>query len=104
MSHGPDVRHVHFPGTGLESSHRRTVLRGADANNKNKKVATMSRISPSTQDPPAEYPELEATDGGWDPYVTSLLAGAAGQAHPPAGDDDGLPVMSLARVEQRRAR
>lgn len=64
----------------------------------------MSRTSPSTQDPPAEYPELEGTDGGWDPYVTSLLAGGTGEAHPAAGEEDSLPVMSLARIEQRRGR
>lgn len=49
--------------------------------------------------------EFDATDGGWDPYVTGLLAGAGAHAGGPADEeDDGPPVMSLARVEEKRGR
>jgi hypothetical protein len=48
-----------------------------------------------------EDPELECTDGGWDPYVTSLLNGAAGVAAPVADDDD-QPVMSFSTTATRR--
>lgn len=46
----------------------------------------------------------DATDGGWDPYVASLMSGGVPTAVP-AGDaeDDGIPVMSLtAGVGRRR--
>lgn len=46
----------------------------------------------------ADDPESDVTDGGWDPYVTSLLVRAAsGSAK--AGDeaDDGAPVMSFSQ-------
>ncbi|CAG0940251.1 hypothetical protein GPROT2_00871 [Gammaproteobacteria bacterium] len=46
----------------------------------------------------ADDPETDVTDGGWDPYVTSLLASAAGGSAE-AGDeaDDGAPVMSFSQ-------
>ncbi len=47
--------------------------------------------------------DLDAIAAGWDPYVTSLLSRAQGT--PTTGDaDDAVPVMSLARVEDRRRR
>lgn len=95
---------MHLRGAGLESTQRPGTCQRAGADNKKKKAASMSRTIPFTQDPPADDPELEGTDGGWDPYVTALLTGGTGEAHPAAGDDESLPVMSLARVEQRRAR
>jgi hypothetical protein len=49
--------------------------------------------------------ELDATDGGWDPYVTSLLTGSAGQpASTTDDDDDGVPVMSFSRMPEPRRR
>lgn len=43
-------------------------------------------------------PEFEATDGGWDPYVTGLLEGSTADASLSAGDDeDATPVMSFSR-------
>jgi hypothetical protein len=47
---------------------------------------------------PADDPEPDVTDGGWDPYITALLAGAAG-ASATSGDDaeDGTPVMSFSQ-------
>jgi hypothetical protein len=50
-------------------------------------------------------PELESTDGGWDPYVTSLLKGGAPRDDALSDDeDDGAPVMSFSRVEGKRGR
>lgn len=65
-------------------------------------------MTPHTEPRAIDAPQdsdFDATDGGWDPYVTGLLAGAGA----PAGDhadeeDDGAPVMSLARVEEKRGR
>jgi hypothetical protein len=51
---------------------------------------------------PPEDPELEATDGGWDPYVTSLLMGSAQAGESTDVEDDEQPVMSLSR--ERRGR
>jgi hypothetical protein len=49
-----------------------------------------------------EAPELD-TDGGWDPYVTSLLLNGARERDAAEGDeDDGAPVMSFSRSPQRR--
>jgi hypothetical protein len=51
----------------------------------------------------AQYPELEGTDGGWDPYVTSLLMSGARESEAADGDEDeSVPVMSLSRAPQRR--
>lgn len=55
--------------------------------------------------PPSTEPDFDATDGGWDPYVTSLMAGAG--VAPDLSDDpedDGVPVMSFSRTEARRGR
>jgi hypothetical protein len=44
-------------------------------------------------------PELDSTDGGWDPYVTALLMGEALAADAAQDDeDDGAPVMSFSRM------
>jgi hypothetical protein len=43
-------------------------------------------------------PESDATDGGWDPYVTGLLQGRNADASLATGDDeDATPVMSFSR-------
>lgn len=56
-----------------------------------------ARLEP--KHPPSDVdPELEATDGGWDPYVTGLLEGTNAGASLAAGDDeDATPVMSFSR-------
>jgi hypothetical protein len=65
----------------------------------------MNRQTEPRTAPGPDDPELEATDGGWDPYVTSLLA-SGGAAAGGAGDeeDDGVPVMSFSRIEGKRSR
>ena len=43
------------------------------------------------------------TDGGWDPYVTSLLLNGAREREAAERDEeDGAPVMSFSRSPQRR--
>jgi hypothetical protein len=50
-------------------------------------------------------PELESTDGGWDPYVASLLLGDGTQSPAVADEEDSAPVMSLSpRSRDRSAR
>lgn len=49
-----------------------------------------------------EDPELESTDGGWDPYVTSLLM-SAGRSTLSSEDEDGEPVMSFSTTGKRKA-
>ena len=57
---------------------------------------------PKSADGPQD-PELDATDGGWDPYVTSLLMSDARQGDAADSDeDDAVPVMSFSRSPQRR--
>lgn len=46
--------------------------------------------------------DFEATDGGWDPYVTSLLMNGARESAAADGEDDGVPVMSFSRSPTRR--
>ncbi len=54
-------------------------------------------------DPGPDTDDLDQVDAGWDPYVASLLASPA--LAPAVGEpDDGAPVMSFARVEDRRRR
>jgi hypothetical protein len=55
--------------------------------------------------PPAspDDPVFEVTDGGWDPYVASLLSGEARKGTVPA-DDDEARVMTLSRERQRSRR
>ncbi len=51
--------------------------------------------------PDPDDPEMNTA--GWDPYVTSLLTRELPVAA--AGDPEhGAPVMSLARIEERRRR
>ncbi len=47
-------------------------------------------------------PDFESTDGGWDPYVTSLLM-TDSQPRDVADEDedDGAPVMSFSRGRVR---
>ena len=47
----------------------------------------------------------DSTDGGWDPYVASLILGATARPGIPGDDsgDDG-PVMNFSRLEHARAR
>lgn len=57
---------------------------------------------PSLHDPrdtaPTD-PELDSTDGGWDPYVTALLMGEThGGGAVQDDEDDGVPVMSFSRT------
>ncbi len=50
-------------------------------------------------------PELESTDGGWDPYVTSLLM--SGAQHDDAESDsetESEPVRSFSRTQEKRGR
>ncbi len=49
--------------------------------------------------------DFEATDCGWDPYVTSLMLEAADAKSARAADeDDAVPVMSFSRTEAKRGR
>ena len=49
--------------------------------------------------------DFESTDAGWDPYVTSLMLGAAGEKFTAGGDeDDGVPVMSFSSTQAKRGR
>jgi hypothetical protein len=73
--------------------------------NNNKTPADMPHHTEPRSASGPQDPELDATDGGWDPYVTSLLAGGRSPGGDTAdGEDDGVPVMSLARVEGKRPR
>jgi len=47
-------------------------------------------------------PELEATDGGWDPYVASLLMSGSAASQTSSDEDDSAPVMSLSRASKDR--
>lgn len=62
------------------------------------------RREPKNAVPPPDV-ESDATDGGWDPYVASLLGAeglpAAAGAH---DEDDGEPVMSFASTGWRHGR
>jgi hypothetical protein len=50
-----------------------------------------------------QEPELESTDGGWDPYVASLLMSGGRLGHEVAGDeDDSAPVMSFSNASGSR--
>jgi hypothetical protein len=51
-----------------------------------------------------EDPELESTDGGWDPYVASLLAGHARATERRVREQAGEPVRSFSRTEEKRRR
>lgn len=63
-----------------------------------------TREEPKHESSPQDA-EFDATDGGWDPYVTSLLLGTTGlKAAPAEGEDDGVPVMSFSRVQEKRGR
>lgn len=56
---------------------------------------------------PASLPEdddFDSVDGGWDPYVTSLLLGNASGAASVIEGHPTEPVRSLSRIEERRAR
>lgn len=50
-----------------------------------------------------QEPELESTDGGWDPYVAALLmsGGRLGNALT-ADEDDNAPVMSFSNATGSR--
>ena len=57
----------------------------------------------AAQYPELQYPELEGTDAGWDPYVTSLLMSGAREGEAADGDEEeSVPVMSFSRAPQRR--
>jgi hypothetical protein len=47
-------------------------------------------------------PELESTDGGWDPYVASLLMSGGAAPRNASDEDDSAPVMSLSRGSKDR--
>ncbi|MCK6369920.1 MAG: hypothetical protein L6Q83_01125 [Gammaproteobacteria bacterium] len=51
-------------------------------------------------------PELEATDGGWDPYITALLTGKPDGTLATAHDDEdeARPVMSFSRLQRKSSR
>jgi hypothetical protein len=50
-------------------------------------------------------PELEFTDGGWDPYVAALLmsGGQAGVAVTGNEENDSAPVMSFSQAPGTRS-
>jgi len=52
---------------------------------------------------PPEDDEFDSMDGGWDPYVTSLLLGNASGASE-INTDLSEPVRSFSKIEERRAR
>ena len=40
--------------------------------------------------------EFDATDGGWDPYIASLIGSASSKAgNSPLEEDDTQPVMTI---------
>ncbi len=49
-------------------------------------------------------PELELTDGGWDPYVASLLASGGKRADAAGDEDDNAPVMTLSQAAASRGK
>ena len=58
----------------------------------------MSRMEePKHAMDPQQDPELELTDGGWDPYVASLLLSGGRRADDVSDEDEGVPVMSLSQ-------
>jgi hypothetical protein len=70
--------------------------------NKNQKSRTMTSSHEPKSTGDTGEPEFEITDGGWDPYVTSLLMGGSTQSGTESDDDagdadDGAPVMSFSR-------
>jgi hypothetical protein len=80
-----------FPGTGY------ILLRG---DNK-KKTANMSlKEEPKLAIRP-EDAEVDALDGGWDPYVASLIL-SQGQILDER--DDSEPVRSFSRMQSKRER
>lgn len=42
-------------------------------------------------------PEADATDGGWDPYIATLLNADAPHGASTGEEDDDTPVMTLSR-------
>lgn len=63
-------------------------------------------MSPHTEPRALDAPQdadLDATDGGWDPYVTSLLRGDEQRKSLAADtEEDPSPVMSLSGRSARR--
>ena len=60
------------------------------------------QVEPKNAAAPQE-PELESTDGGWDPYVASLLMSGGRLGHDLTDDeDDSTPVMSFSNAGGNR--
>ena len=67
------------------------------------RIANMSPQEEPKNAAALQEQELESTDGGWDPYVASLLMSGGRPGNAVTADkDDDAPVMSMNRAPGNR--